>query len=83
MEYDNPADLTFVNLGKLKIETDVYGLYALEASEDISFGARYGNDASKHLGGFAFRENGKWELHADNLPVAVAMARYFANHRGK
>jgi len=81
-KYYNPwsTDPTFVNLGELKIGADVYDLYALESSGDISFGARYGDKASEYLSGVAFHRNRKWRLYGSSLPVTTAMARYFANH---
>jgi len=56
-----------------------YDLYALGKNpEEISFGARFGNEHTDYITGFAIRKGLKDYDLFGALPVMVAIARYFA-----
>jgi len=90
MKWDNPwADTEgFIDLGIHTVleynatRCTVYELYALVNKNTIDFGARYGNEGNEYISGAAYRHGNEWEVSMGGI-VALAAARYFANHHKK
>ena len=90
-KFDNPySDMPgFVDLGQHiystrrgnKTRIHQYDLYALVGTKHINFGARYSNELPGYISGSAdLQKDGKWHILGATSEIALAAARYFANH---